>query len=233
MGNEGKTQHMEHLQEKIIAECSGVLRDKSLVDMFFNTVEFMRRILEHGDCGTAKTAAFIYWNMIKKYEGAACRIVDIFFRDYLRHFDDMGRRAFFKLFKNTHPNYKVVYDNYKKMGKPHRTRYLRLYAMMAAQCKNFTANSEAMYVVSEFSYYVIHSLYNGEKMNELIKDLKFGKRFFIMQTKRKYYKNLRKVIPVAVRVFELSRMEYHAFHQDKDAVYEAYSRACNYLLFSM
>lgn len=228
-----KALHMEHLQERIIAECSGVLKDKSMLDMFFSTVEFMRRISERDDCCTAKTATFIYWNITKKYGGAACRIADIFLRDYLRHFDDVGRRAFFKLFKNTHPDYKVVFENYKKLNRLHCTRYIKLYAMMTAQCKNLIANSDAMYVASEISYFIIHSLYNGEKMNESIKSLKLGKRFFIMQAKRNYYKRLRKVIPVTVRVFELSRREYHALHQDKDAVYEAYSRACNYLLFSI
>lgn len=217
-----------YLSAKIIAECKDILDDRKAVCLLFDVIKFIRKMDKEQNF-PIEQAGELYKYLAEDLMPIAVRIFMWFMDDYLQYFDDVGIMALrFASISGRMPDY----DSCENSVKPEdKERYYRLRERMIAECKNILNDYIKINFVYDIVWFMVKEL-SKELMsgsNYKVKYLK--KKFLVRKAKRKYFYEVRKVVPIAKRIGEIL-LEDYAIHHQEERINEVYMLAANRLIYA-
>ena len=217
-----------YLSARIIAECRDILDDRKAVCLLFDIVEFIRKTGKEQNL-PIKQAGELCQYLAKDLMPIAVRIFMWFMEDYLQHFDNVGNTAL----RFASVSWSMSdFDSSENSVKPEdKERYYRLRERMIAECKNILNDYIRINFVYDIVWFMVKEL-SKELMsgsNYKVKYLK--KKFLVRKAKRKYFYEVRKVVPIAKRIGEIL-LEDYAIHHQEERINEVYMLAANRLIYA-
>lgn len=225
-----------YLASRIIAECGGILDDHEAVHMFFDVINFMKReSISEGRIGK------LYSGMAKELMPTAMRVFKQYMDDYLVHYDEVAYKAIcFASTTREIPDHVVdlnpqIYNLYDQMVdtsfKQDKERYFSLRERMVAECRLILDDYEAMEMVFNIVLFMRRRLLQGNGLNCVKRPWSWKKIFFMQRVKRHYFCEVKKVIPIAKKVYMLLSAE-HTLCCEVEKINSAFISAASRLIYA-